>query len=60
MTQQAEIRRGGGTVIGRRRVLKMLMAAGVLVPLVGTGRAQAAAGNEPWEIPEESGALAWT
>ena len=48
-----------GTLIGRRSVLLMLAAVGVLAPLLGAAPARADE-SEPQVVPEESGAVPWT
>jgi hypothetical protein len=49
-----------GPLIGRRGMITMMVAAGVLTPLVGTGTAQAASSTDSWyDIPEESGSVPW-
>ena len=48
----------GGTLIRRRSVLMMALAAGTLVPFIGTGTAHAA-GDDYYPIPEESGSIPW-
>lgn len=60
VTDRPKNQRGAGTPIGRRSVLMMLVAAGVLAPLVGTGTARAAGKEDPCDVPEECGALPWT
>lgn len=57
VTDRPDSKRDSGTLIGRRSLLMMLLAAGVVAPLVGSRRAQAAAEDPPYEVPEESGAL---
>ena len=58
MIDQPDQQRDGGQPIGRRNVLAMFVAAGVLTPLVGTGTARAA--DDGWyPIPEESGSIPW-
>jgi len=65
----------GGLLLGRRNVLGILVAAGVITPLIGTGTAQASSndmassndtasggtvGADDWyPIPEESGSVPW-
>ena len=48
----------GGTLVGRRSVLMVALAAGVLAPFVGTGTAKAADEDE-YPIPEECGSIPW-
>jgi len=61
----------GGLLLGRRNVLGIIVAAGVITPLIGTGTALAAGNNaasgssgtdqvDDWyPIPEESGSVPW-
>lgn len=53
-----DVEQDGATPIGRRTVLTVFLAAGLLTQLGGTGTAQA--GAESWyPIPEESGSIPW-
>ena len=58
MIDRPDSERDVATPIGRRSVLAMLLAAGLLTQLGGTGTAQAAA-DESYPIPEESGSIPW-
>jgi hypothetical protein len=41
-------------------MITMVVAAGVLAPLVGTGTAHASSTTDTWyDIPEESGSVPW-
>jgi hypothetical protein len=40
-------------------MITMVVAAGVLAPLVGAGTAHASSTDTTYEIPEESGSVAW-
>ena len=48
-----------GMVFNRRHVLGMMVAAGIAVPLVGSGTAQASEADDWYPIPEECGAVEW-
>jgi hypothetical protein len=40
-------------------MITMVVAGGLLAPLVGAGNAQAASADGWYDIPEESGSVAW-
>jgi hypothetical protein len=57
---QSDTQRDTGPVIGRRGMITMVVAGGLLAPLVGTGSAHAASSADKWyDIPEESGSVPW-
>ena len=58
MVDRPNTEHDGGTLIGRRSVLMVALAAGVLTPLVGIGTAHAAA-DDWYPIPEECGSIPW-
>lgn len=59
MTNPSDEERGQWPLIGRRSMIKLVMAAGVLAPFVGTSPAQASSADGWYDIPEESGSVPW-
>lgn len=58
MIDRPDTEHHAGTPIGRRSVLMVIAAAGLLTPLVGTGTAKATA-DDWYPIPEECGSIPW-